>query len=238
MNEFLSSNIFALILGAVLTLVTTLLVNRNQNLSELDKELAHNRIESYKKIFWITNQLNNNLSPFNEIRYPTNCRFSYLKTGNKELRKSYCFPSVFVDYATFLTYKKQFAEVLNDNRIFLAQSVLNKMFFLDSYLGEIAHISNKKSQDYLQMMGVVLNNELSDMINDIELEIQRYLNAPKMRAIKNRFSETYLDASSKINSTDLYKLFIKNKNGKFGSFYVCKECEYFEKCDLDKSIKS
>ena len=44
--------------------------------------------------------------------------------------------------------KNNFIEMLNSNRLFINQTVVNKVAFLDSYLGEVITLAMDKSNTY------------------------------------------------------------------------------------------
>lgn len=48
----------------------------------------------------------------------------------------------------FIDGKNNFIEMLNSNRLFINQTVVNKVAFLDSYLGEVITLAMDKSNTY------------------------------------------------------------------------------------------
>lgn len=233
MSALFSSQLFSVIIGACLTLVVSLINGKQNYTNSLDEEIAKERIAAYKKICKLVSQLNHNLSPKNDLTIPKECYLGYINTPENEYRRSYCFPTVFINFQTFHEFKAKFSFLLNDNRIFLEQSVMNKLSFLDSYLSQIWHLTNGKDNNYLHMLGFALANEIDEMCRGIEDDVQVFFSIGKKRLQKSNYNHTYKYEFERRKSTELYTLFLTNENVEyFGDFPLCLNCKFHENCPL------
>lgn len=234
MEELLSSQLFSVVIGACLTLIASLIISRRTYANSLDEEIAKERISAYKKVCISVSQLNHSLSPQNCPTIPNECYLGYIRTPENEYHMSYCFPAVFINFQTFHEFKANFSILLNDNRILLDQSVMNKLSFLDSYLSEIWHLANAKDDEYLHMLGFALSNEIDHMCRSIEDDIQMFFYAKKRSTQKSNFSNTYKYEYERRKKTDLFTIFTKNNNiEQFGDFPLCLNCKFYKKCPLN-----
>lgn len=221
--------------GAGLTLISSLILNRKKYISSLDEELAKERIVAYKAIYKLISQLNHYMGPNQAEPIPKECFLGYISTKDDEYLSRFNFPSVFFNFHTFHNYKSEFSVVLNDKRIFLNQELVNKLSFLDSYLSEIWQLAHGKDDEYLHMVGFVLANEIAKMLRGLEYEIQTFFNNQKCRKVKNDFSNTYKYEFNNRKQTDLYNLFLKDDSvNRFGEFALCYSCEKNKDCPLNK----
>lgn len=236
MKEIFESQLFSLVLGAVLTMVTSVVIGKRSYVDSLNEKIAEERISAYKKIYKTIAKLNDSLSPKEEKDFPDECYMPYKNDGANEYTLSFCFPTVFVNFDTFHNYKGELSFVLNENRIYLNQSVLNKLFFLDQYLGEIWHITNGKNDDYLQMIGFLFGNEINKLRDSIEKDIQEFFFTGKIKMSKSNFKDPYKFAEKYIKETELYTLRKDLKNGKgYGNFPLCNNCSHIGKCPLSEN---
>lgn len=223
------------VVGAGLTLLASLISNRRNFISSLDEELAKERIEAHKSIYKLICQLNHYIVPSHAESIPKDCFLGYISTKDNEYPKSFNFPSIFFNFHTFHNYKSEFSIILNDKRIFLNQETVNKLSFLDSYLGQIWHLANGKDDAYLHMIGFSLSNEIAEIIREIERDIQTFFNNEKYKKVKNDFSNTYKYEFNNRKQTDLYNLFFKDCNvNSFGEFALCNSCKNNKDCPLNK----
>lgn len=237
MKEFLSSPLFSVIVGAVLTLITTIAINRRDISNSLDMEIAKEKINAHKKIYKTICKLNHNLAPYDSILIPYDCFLGYIKANGEEYHKSFCFPSIFTDLRSLNTYKIEIASVFNTNRIFLEQPLINKVSFLDSYLGQICNILNDKNDSYVQMVGFVLSNEIDELVDDIELELQRFFNSDKKKNHITNYNDTYAHEFKERRKTDLYNWFINGDYmSGYGKFPLCLNCKSHNNCPLKKFL--
>lgn len=235
MKEIFESQLFSLVVGAVLTLVTAVIVGKRSYVDSLNEKIAEERIAAYKKIYGTVAKLTHFSSPRVTKEIPKECYIPYMHDGEGAHRLAFCFPTVFLNFASFHTYKLELSRVLNENRIYLNQPILNKVFFLDEYLAEVWHIANGKDDEYLQMLGFLLSNEISNLLGAIEKDIQEFFFTGKIKTKKSNFKEPYKFAGEHIKETELYTLRKDLRSGKvYGQFASCNSCEHFEKCPLDK----
>ena len=221
--------------GAGLTLITSLILNKRNLIGSLDEELAKERIEAHKSIYKLVSELNHYMSPSHAGSIPKKCFLGYISTKDNEYHSLFNFPSVFFNFHTFHNYKSEFSIVLNDKRIFLKQETVNKVTFLDSYLSEIWHLAHGKDDAYLHMIGFSLSNEIAEMIRGIESDIQAFFNNQKCRKVNNDFRDTYKYEFNNRKQTDLYNLFLKDYNVNcFGEFALCYSCDNNKDCPLNK----
>lgn len=236
MKEIFSSEIFAVIIGAVLTMLASLIVNQRKVNNELDAEIAKEKIKAYKDIYAIICRLNDGLSPYGNIKIPKDCRYGYTQINNHKIKREFCFPAIFLTFSSIQRYKAKYSSLLNSKRIFISQTLVNKLVFLDSYLSEICHIAHGKNDKYLNMLGFVLYDEIDEMRENIEKDIQAFFNSNKKKKISHAFNKSQEHEINSYKDTILYKLFSKNKKiEKFGDFTDCSTCEYIEKCPLNLS---
>lgn len=233
----LSSQLFSVVVGACLTLIISVIMSKKNVSSSLDQQISKERIDTYKKIYRIICQLNHHLSYATDIKAPKECFLGYIKAGTKEYHKGYCFPTVFYSYDTFNKYKVVLSNTINNNRLFLDQEITNKLSFLDSYLGEIWHLIHEKDDSYLHMIGYALSNEISELSQDIETDIQCFINKGNKKRVKNSFFNTYHYEYEKVNTTELKCWFLNNDIVRFGDFPLCKNCQYCENCPLNTILE-
>lgn len=235
MKEFFSSQLFSVIIGAALSMLTLLLVNKTTYTNALDEKLAEERISAYKIIYELVSQLNHSLSPKDPPKVPKECYLGYIKTSDNEYKMSYCFPSIFLTFREFHKYKYKLSVILNSNRIFLAQPVLNKLSFLDSYMTEIWHKANGKNDLYLQMMGFVFMNEIDSICREIEKDIQDFFINGKKKMRKSDFTSTYQYEREQRKKSELFTLYkVDNAEEKFGDLPLCMSCKYKGDCPLNR----
>lgn len=239
MEDFISSQLFSVIVGAGLTLITSLFINRRTVTNSLDTEIAKEKIEAYKKLYETVCKLNHNLSPYDSVSIPKECFLGYIEVNGKEYPKDYCFPTVFLSVESLYSYKAEIATILNNKRIFVEQSLVNKISFLDSYLGEICHLVNKQNDYFVQMMGFALSNEIDEMVRDIEGGIQDFFNSDKKKITISNFGSTYEHEYKHYTKTLLYNWFVKETETHcFGEFPLCLSCTYQKKCPLNYFVKT
>lgn len=239
MKDFFSSQLFSVIVGAVLTLITSLFINRRTVTNSLDTEIAKEKIEAYKILYETICKLNHNLSPYEGVSIPKECFLGYIEVNGKEYAKEYCFPTVFLSIESLYSYKAEIATILNNKRIFVEQSLANKISFLDSYLGKICHLVNKQNDYFVQMVGFALSNEIDEMVRDIESGIQNFFNSDKKKTTISNFGLTYEHEYKNYKKTLLYNWFEKEKEPPFfGQFPLCLSCIYQKKCPLCYFIKA
>lgn len=221
--------------GAGLTLITSLILNRKNFISSLDEELAKERIAAYKSVYKLISQLNHYVGPKQTESIPKECFLGYISTKDNEYLSMFNFSSVFFNFHTFHNYKSEFSVVLNNERIFLNQETVNKLSFLDSYLSEIWQLAHGKDDAYLHMVGFALSNEIEEMIIGIERDIQIFFNNQKCQKAKNNFRNTYKYIFNNRKQTDLYNLFLKDDSvNRFGEFALCYNCKNNKDCPLNK----
>lgn len=233
MKEFLSSQLFSVLVGACIALIASLVVSKRTYTNSLDEEIAKERISAYKRINQLVSQLNHSLSPKNSPSIPDECYLGYIQTPEVEYHMSYCFPTVFANFSKFHAFKGDYSIILNDNRIFLDQAVMNKLCFLDSYLSKIWHLANGKNDEFLNMLGFVLINEIDDMCRRIEDDIQAFFSTGKKRTQKSNLKYTYKYKFEHMKETQLYTLQLDKMNIEhFGDFPLCINCKFHKKCPL------
>lgn len=237
LKDFLSSQVFSVIVGSFLTLVISIIMSRKNVTSSMNQEISKERIETYKRMFSLVCQLNHNLSYATDIKIPKDCFIGYIRAGKKEYHKGYCFPTVFFSLKEFDNYKAAFSTMLNDNRLFLDQTTTNKLTFLDSYLGNIWHLTHGKDDSYLHLVGFALSNEISELVQDIEDEILHFINTDNKKRIKNSFTNTYHYEYEKMNNTELNVWFLENTVEKFGDFPLCENCNCYKNCPLNTILE-
>lgn len=234
MKEFLSSQLFSVIIGACLTLITSVIVGKKTYSNALDEKLAEERISAYKVIYKIISQLNHSLSPKNAPSIPNECYLGYINTSENEYHLAYCFPTIFLSFTVFHEYKCKLSMTLNEKRIFLTQPVLNKLSYLDSYLSEIWHRANGKSDDYLQMMGFIFMNEIDSICRTIEDDIQDFFINGKKKMRRSDFNSTYKYEEEQRKKSELFTLYKESKNIEpFGDLPLCSNCGYNKNCPLN-----
>lgn len=236
-KELLSSQLFSVVVGAILTLIVSAIMSRKNVTNSLDEEVSKKRIETYKKVFQLVSQLNHSMSFVTDVKVPKDCFIGYIRAGEKEYHKAYCFPSVFYSFQSFNDYKTTFSIVLNDNRLFLDQNITNKLSFLDSYLGEIWHLAKGKDDAYLHMIGFVLSNELAELIQDIEDGVIKFINSENRKKIKNNFSNTYHYEYEKKKDTELNGWFLTCDIHKYVDFPLCINCNECDDCPLNNILE-
>lgn len=236
MKEMFTSEIFAVIIGAVLTMITSLVINQKKVINELDAEIAKEKIEAYKNIYSIVCRLNDGLSPYGEITIPKNCSYGCTQIDDHKIRREFCFPAIFLTFRNLQMYKAKFSALLNSKRIFINQQLVDKLVFMDSYLGEICHMTHDKDDKYLHMIGFVLFDEIDEMRESIEQDIQNFFNSSKKQKLSHMFNKSQKYEVDNYKKTILYKTFSKSKKiEKFGDFSFCSTCEFMEKCPLNLS---
>lgn len=140
---------------------------------------------------------------------------------------------MFLNIESLYIYKSEFSTVLNNNRIYFEQTLINKAAFLDSYLGEICHITNDKTDEYLQMMGFSLSNEIDTLVEEVETEIQNFFNSNKKKKSRVKYNQSYDYEYQKHKQTDLYNFFVKEEAPEdFGDFSLCFSCKFYGNCPL------
>lgn len=238
MKEFFESQIFALILGASLTLITSIISDKRTYSNSLDEKIVDERISAYKRIYDIISKLNHSLSPIEEKAMPDACYLPYLNTKEGEYRLSFCFPTIFISFETFHRFKEELSYQLNENRIYLNQPVLNKLFLLDQYLGEIWHIANGKDDTYLQMIGFMFMSEIDQLRQAIEKDIQEFFLTGKIKKEKNKFNDAYGFCKAYFKKTELFNLRKDLTSGKsYGEFPLCNNCSHVGDCPLQENNK-
>ena len=70
--------------GAGLTLITSLILNKRNLISSLDEELAKERIEAHKSIYKLASELNHYMSPSHAGSIPKKCFLGYISTKDNE----------------------------------------------------------------------------------------------------------------------------------------------------------
>lgn len=236
MKEIFESQLFSLVIGAVLTMITSVIVGKRSYVNSLNEKIAEERISAYKNIYRTIAKLNHSLSPKEEINIPDECYIPYKNDGQNEYRLSFCFPTVFLNFDIFNDFKGELSCVLNDNRIYLDQPVLNKLFFLDQYLGEVWHIANGKDDEYLQLIGFLLSSEIDILRNAVEKNIQEFFLTGKIKMRKSNFDDPYAFAGKYITETELYAIRKDLRSGKsYGNFPLCKNCSYSDNCPLGEN---
>lgn len=231
-----TSEIFAVIIGAVLTMITSIVVNQKKVTNELDAEIAKEKIEAYKNIYSTVCRLNDGLSPYGDITIPKDCCYGYTQINDCKIKRAFCFPSIFFTFRNIQMYKAEFSELLNLKRIFITQNLVNKLVFVDSYLSEICHMAYSRDDNYLHMLGFILYDEIDEMRESIEQDIQKFFNSSKKQKLGHRFNKSKKFEFHNYKETVLYKTFIKNKEiEKFGDFPSCFTCEFKGKCPLNLS---
>lgn len=237
MSNFLSSQLFSVIIGACLTMLASLVINKSVVSDSLDEEIAKEKIKAYKDIYDVICQLNHTLSLYDNENLPKDCVWGDSIVNEKKLKRNFCFPDPFINFYSMQEFKLEFSELLNKRRIFFNQTLVNKLVFLDSYLSEICHITYNKNDRYLQVMGFILFNEIDKLRSDIEAEIQDFFNSNKRKKTTNIFRNAYEYEHYSFKHTELYMLFIKNKELMFGQFEQCEACQHVKKCPFDFYIE-
>lgn len=69
-KELLSSQLFSVVVGAILTLVVSAIMSRKNVTNSLDEEVSKERIETYKKVFQLVSQLNHSMSFVTDVKVP------------------------------------------------------------------------------------------------------------------------------------------------------------------------
>lgn len=234
MKEFLSSQLFSVIIGACLTLIASIIVGKKTYSNTLDEKIAEERISAYIAIYNMVSELNHCLGPQDPPSIPDECHLSYIRIPHKEYHIGYQFPTVFVSFSTFHQYKLKFSIILNKKRIFLSQPILNKLSYLDSYLSEIWEISNGKSDDYIQRIGFAFMNEIDNICYAIEDDIQDFFVNDKKRMRKSKFTSTYKYEKKQRNNSELFTLLQGTDNTiRFGELPLCSDCKYSKNCPLN-----
>ena len=83
-KELLSSQLFSVVVGAILTLIVSAIMSRKNVTNSLDEEVSKERIETYKKVFQLVSQLNHNMSFVTDVKVPKDCFIGYIRAGEKE----------------------------------------------------------------------------------------------------------------------------------------------------------
>lgn len=235
LKEFLSSQLFSVIIGSLLTLIVSVIVGKKNVTNSLDEEIAKERIRAYNEIYKIVCQLNHSLVFATDIHIPKDCFLGYISAEEKKYRKTYCFPTMFATFESFTKYKQYYSVTFNENRLFLNQSITNKLSFLDSYLGNVWEIANGKGNSYLHMVGFTLFDEISDLRDDIETELKKFMNSSKKKRVNNNFLDTYHYEYKNKNNTKLKKWFLDDLEiEQFGDFPLCSNCKYCKKCPINQ----
>lgn len=231
-KSIIPSNLFALLIGSILTLITTLLINKSNVKNSLDEKISDEKVKAYKAIYQLICKLNAYVSPAADVIIPEDCFIGY---NNNGYHKEYSFPNIFIEFSVYNEYKLLFSRLLNENRLYLSQSILNKLSFLDGYLSQIWHISYNKDPGFLHKIGFTLSNEIEELHLDIENDIRHFFNSKKTHKSENKLSLAYKFEIEKYKKTDLYNYYIKDSNfNKLGYFKLCSNCSHFSKCPLEK----
>ena len=236
MNELLNSQLFSVFVGFVLTITSSMIIGRKTYVDSLNEKIVDERIAAYKKIYNTIAKLNNSLSPMNAKKFPDECYIPYKYDGENEYRLSFCFPEVFLSFKNFHDFKAELAFVLNENRIYLEQPVLNTLFVLDLYLSEIWNIANGKNDDFLHMLGFLLGNDIDTLRGTIEKDIHEFFLTGKSKMKNSNFADPYKFAEKYIRKTDLYTLRENLKSGNYyGNFPLCANCLHRGKCPINRN---
>ena len=98
MKEIFESQLFSLVIGAVLTMITSVVVGKRSYVDSLNEKIADERISAYKTIYKTIAKLNHSLSPKDKKDFPDECYLPYIDDGENEYYLSFCFPTIFLDF--------------------------------------------------------------------------------------------------------------------------------------------
>ena len=234
MDTILDSQLLFLIIGAVLTLITSVIINKHSYKDSLNEMIAIERINAYKKIYNTVSKLGHSISTISGKEFPKECYVPYLQKGEQKIKIAYCFPEMFLNFDELHKYKNEIATVLNENRIYLNQSILNKTFLIDHYFGEVWHIAHGKTEDYIQNIGFILSSDIDKMRNDVETEIQEFFLTGKNKINRSNFEDPFYYAKNHLKKTELFSIIDDlNSGNSYGTFPSCQNCSYYKNCPVE-----
>ena len=227
LNDLVDSSLFGIMLGSILTLIITLIINKLNRAGELEKNIAQNRIDAYVNLNKLLTSCNIYLFNESEKR-----KCAIFKNQKNKYNTAFCFPSIFADFETFMTFKKHFSSFLSENKIYIDKNLFLKLFFLDSYLGQLyKHIRECNALD-INYIGYILADEFENLVYECSIDVQKFFTKKykQKNKVLKKF-EPYDYECKRYKKTLLFQLLIKRKHE------ICKTCQ-IKSCYIHKIKKS
>lgn len=217
-DAILKSNIIGVIIGTSLSLISGLIIKKNEGKNLYSQKIAEKRIEYYELLYDELKVLNKFLSTKEDL--PKSCKIK--KCDGYVLQLS--IPEIFMSKMSFNTFMQNLASVHSTSKIWISNDIDLELSFLGDYFTACWGIVNDMDDNSIKLMGVVLGTEIEDMFTNIENMIRKELaegTITKFRKTdyKRNLDERYV----RNNNTILYKNFFKDRKW-IGTFNICEGC--------------
>ncbi|MDR0930173.1 MAG: YdcF family protein [Clostridiales bacterium] len=234
-----NNNTLNILLGALLTFISSLILNKGKSNNDISAKMAEKRMEAYIEIINVLNSMH----IFYEFKGNRKIKCNISKSGKRKYKNgriALSFPEIFLSKEEFFKFKGEIADVQNKNSIWIDEKVYKKIGFIDDYFSQCWHIVQGKSEEEIKIIGIILATEINEMYTDIEYLIKKFLitgNIKNHRFLHFLHIKRELFYKHDYENTILYKEFIRNKGETpLGKMQICNDCESNKNCPL-KALK-